>query len=124
MDRILDSVGNGYRLCILGDLNRWVGDRTRAGITGAFRVTGENDNGRRLVEFREERGYVQDVRAVRGKGRGLSNHYVALCKIRLVGAWIKRREVVAVARRIVSEKMREHKYRDRYARSLEGKRVE
>ena len=21
MDRILDSVGNGYRLCILGDLN-------------------------------------------------------------------------------------------------------
>ena len=25
MDRTLDSVGNGYRLCILGDLNGWIG---------------------------------------------------------------------------------------------------
>ena len=49
-------VWNGYRLCILGDLNRWVGDRTRAGITGAFGVSGENDNRRRVVEFCEERG--------------------------------------------------------------------
>ena len=24
MDRIADKVGNGYRLCILGDLNRWM----------------------------------------------------------------------------------------------------
>ena len=32
MDRTLDSVGNGYRLCIMEDLNGW----TRAGITGAF----------------------------------------------------------------------------------------
>ena len=46
MDRTLDSVGNEYRLCILGDLNGWTGDRTRAGITGAFIVPGENDNGR------------------------------------------------------------------------------
>ena len=38
MDRTLDSVGNRYRLCILGDLNGWIGDRTRAGITGAFGV--------------------------------------------------------------------------------------
>ena len=29
MDRTLDSVGNGYILCILGDLNEWIGDRTR-----------------------------------------------------------------------------------------------
>ena len=36
MDRILDSSGKGYRLCILGDLNGWIGDRTRAGITGVF----------------------------------------------------------------------------------------
>ena len=32
MDMTLDSLGNGYRLCILGDLNVWIGDRTRAGI--------------------------------------------------------------------------------------------
>ena len=47
----LDSVGNGYRLYILGDLNGWIGDRTRAGITGAFKIPEENDNGRRVVEF-------------------------------------------------------------------------
>ena len=56
MDRILDSVGNGYGLWTLGDLNRWMGDRTRARIVGAFGVPGENDNGRRVVEFCAERG--------------------------------------------------------------------
>ena len=43
--------------------------------------------------------YEQDVRVVRGMGRGLSDHYV-LCKVRFVGAWIKRREVVVGARRM------------------------
>ena len=51
MDRTPDSVGNGYRLCILGDLNVWIGITTRAGISGAFGVPGENDIGRRVVEF-------------------------------------------------------------------------
>ena len=55
MDRTLHSVGNGYRLYILGDLNGWVKDRTRAGITGAFGVPGEHNNGRRVEEFCEER---------------------------------------------------------------------
>ena len=32
--------------------------------------------------------YVQDVRAVRGVGRGLSDHRVVLCKVRLVRSWI------------------------------------
>ena len=45
-DRTLDNVGNGYRLCVLGDLNGWIGDSKRAGVTGAFGVTGENDDGR------------------------------------------------------------------------------
>ena len=65
--------------------------------------------------------YVQDVRTVRGMGRGLSDHYNVLCKARLVGAWIKRREVVVGAWKIRSEKLREHHYREAYARSLEGK---
>ena len=55
IDRTLDNIGNGYRLCILGDLNGWVADRTRTVITGAFGVPGENDNGRKRVEFCEER---------------------------------------------------------------------
>ena len=51
MNRTLDNVGNEYRLCILGDLNGSIGDRTRAGITVTFGVPLENDNGRRVVEF-------------------------------------------------------------------------
>ena len=33
-------------------------------------------------------------------GRGLSDHHVVLCKVRSVGTWIKRREVMVGARRI------------------------
>ena len=68
--------------------------------------------------------YVQDVSTVRGMGRGLSYHYFVLFKVRLVGAWIKRREVVVGARRIRSKKLREHQYREGNARSLERKGVE
>ena len=49
--RIVDRVGNGYRLCILVDLKGVIGDWTRAGIIGAFGVPGENNNDRRVVEF-------------------------------------------------------------------------
>ena len=65
--------------------------------------------------------YVQDVRAVTGIGRGFSDNHVVLCKIRLVGTWIKIREVVVGARKIRSEKLREYEYREGYAWSLEGK---
>ena len=51
--------------------------------------------------------YVQDVRVVRGVGCGISDQYVVLCKVRLVGPWIKR-VVVFEARRIRSKKLREH----------------
>ena len=68
--------------------------------------------------------YVHDVGAVRGMGRGLSYHHVVLCKVRLVRAWIERREVVIGARRIRSEKLRKDRYREGYVRSLEGKREE
>ena len=30
LDRIVDKVGNGYRLCLLRDMNGWIGDRVRA----------------------------------------------------------------------------------------------
>ena len=70
--------------------------------------------------------YVQDVRVVRGVGHSLSDHHVVRCKVRLIGAWIKRREVVVVGarRRTSNEKLRKHQYREGYARSLEGKGVE
>ena len=68
--------------------------------------------------------YVQGMRAVRGMGRGFSDHHVVLCKVRSVGVWIKRRDVVVGARRNKSEKLIEHQYREGYARPLEGKRIQ
>ena len=57
-------------------------------------------------------------------GLGLADHYVVLCKVRLLGALIKRREVVVRARKIRSEKLGEHQYREGSAKSLEWKGVE
>ena len=57
-------------------------------------------------------------------GQRFSDHHVVLYKVRVVEAWTKRRVVMVGARSIRSEKLREHKYREGYARSLEGKRVE
>ena len=49
--------------------------------------------------------YVQDVRAMREMGQGLSECHVLLCNDRLVEAWIKRKEVRDGAR-TRSEKLR------------------
>ena len=40
---------------MLGDLNGWIGDRVRDGITSVFGLP-ENDNLRKMVEFCAERG--------------------------------------------------------------------
>ena len=42
--------------------------------------------------------YMQDMRAVREMGQGLSDHHVLLCKVRLVGASIKRLGLGGLAR--------------------------
>ena len=55
-ERIVDRVGNGYRLSAG---NGWIGERVRAGITGALGVPVENDNGRRVVESCAERGLCE-----------------------------------------------------------------
>ena len=35
MDKTVDIVGNGYRLCVLENLNGWIGDRASAfGVPG------------------------------------------------------------------------------------------
>ena len=75
-----------------------------------------------MLVKREMLCYVQDVRAGRGMGRGLSDHHLLLCKVKLVRAWIKRTKVVVGARRIRSETLREHQYIEGYAKPLEGKR--
>ena len=68
--------------------------------------------------------YVQDVMTVRGMGRGLSDHHVVLCKVKLVPTWIKSREVVNGARRIRNEKWREHQYMEGYTRCLKSKSID
>ena len=68
--------------------------------------------------------FVQDVRAMRGMGCGISDHHAALCKARLVENLNKRREIVDGVRMTRSEKLREHQSREGYARYLEGKRLE
>ena len=117
----------------------------RTGITGAFGIPGESENGRRVVKFCAERGQCvgntyfkhknlyKYTRVERGQYGVEVKSMVdlvlvkdMLCfvqDVRLVGTWIKRR-VVYRARRIIIEKLREHQYRGEYARSLEGKRVE
>ena len=39
-----------------------------------------------LVLVKNMLHYAQDVRAGRGMGQDLSDHYVVLCKVKLVGA--------------------------------------
>ena len=60
LDRIVYILSNGYRLCVLVDLNGWVGDRIRVDLKGAFGVLGENDNERRVVKFCAKRGLCVD----------------------------------------------------------------
>ena len=40
-----------------------------------------------------------------------------------MGTWIKRREVVNGVKRIICEKLREHHYKELYARYLQNKKV-
>ena len=50
-DRLIDRGSNEYRLCVIGDLNGWIGNRMSAGITGKFGVLGKISNG-------AESGYI------------------------------------------------------------------
>ena len=54
----MDRVGKGYKLCMMGNMNGWIGKSVRDGITGAFEVPGENDNGRRGMEFCAEKWFA------------------------------------------------------------------
>ena len=62
------------------------------------------------------------MRVVRGMGQGFSDPHAVFCEVRLVGAWIKRQQVMKQAWRIRSEKLTEYQCRG-YARFLETKSV-
>src|SRR5678815_1676101 len=61
--------------------------------------------------------YVLDVKSVRELGMELSDHYVVLCKIKLVGVWKERKMIRKELGRIKSEK-------DKYLRAITSKSVE
>ena len=58
MDRVVDRINNGYRLCVTGDQNGWVEGRIMMTITGAFGIHSENDNKKRVTGFYAEKGVV------------------------------------------------------------------
>ena len=65
--------------------------------------------------------FVQDVRALRGMGQALSDHHVLLCKVWLLGAWIKSRELVVGASRIRSGKLKGDWYSEDMLGFLRGR---
>ena len=66
------------------DLNGWVRDRVRVGITGPFGAPGENENGRTVVDFCLERWlWVGDT-------------YFAHTNFKNTPGWIDRVEVVSM----------------------------
>src|SRR5678815_2332729 len=56
LNDVLDGVSRSFRLIVLGALNGWIGNQKRDGITGGFAVSGENENGMKVIDFCEERG--------------------------------------------------------------------
>ena len=51
LDRVLERVVNGHWLCVLGDLKGWIEISMKVGIICGFGVPGENDNGKKLIDF-------------------------------------------------------------------------
>ena len=166
LNGVLDRVSGGFRVIVLGDLNGWIGDRKRDGIIGGFGVEGENENGRRVIDFCVERGmcvcntffdhksvhkytrvgtgrdgtevkslidvvlvkkemlkYVMDVKSVRGMGMGISDHYIVLCKIKFVGAWMEKKGRGMEVGRIRSERLSEQSCKEEYSRILVSREV-
>ena len=54
-DKVVDIIGNEYRLCATEDLNKWGGDSLRVGITSTFVILEENNSEKRLIEYCAER---------------------------------------------------------------------
>ena len=49
-----------------------------------YRRVARGQDGVEVLVKKDMLQFVQDVRAVRGMGRGISDHHVLLCKVRLV----------------------------------------
>ena len=76
-----------------------------------------------VLEKKDMLHYWQNRRIVREMGPRLSDHHAVMCKVRLVGTWIRRREGMNWAGNIRSEKLRELLYIEKYGRFLKGKRL-
>ena len=163
---VVDDIGNGYRVIVMGDLNGWIGDQERAGVTGLHGVPGVNENGERVVDFCAEKEFcvgntffkhkdihkytrvgqsrngevrsmidlvlfkrnmlkdVCDVKCIRGLSGGLSDHMIVLCKLRVIGTWMRRQEKASEGKRIRSEKLQNEDIRKRFEQLIEVKKRE
>ena len=65
---------------MLGNLNGCVGDQVMVNITGAFGVPGENDNGRRVVNFCTENGLFVSNKYLKHKSL---HKYIRVAKSKL-----------------------------------------
>lgn len=56
LNDVLDGVSESFIIIVLSDLNVWIGDRKRNGITGSFGVVRKIGNGRKVIGFCKKRG--------------------------------------------------------------------
>lgn len=50
-------------MIVFCDFDGWIGDRKKDGKTGAFGFAGQNENGRKLVDFCEQREMCELIRS-------------------------------------------------------------
>ena len=65
--------------------------------------------------------YLCDVKVVRGLSGDLSDHLIVLCKIRLIGTWMERKERNRKGERIRSERLKNEEYKREYKQAIENK---
>ena len=63
--RILDTVSNGYRFYVMGELNGFVVDGAKGNIASIFRIPGENKNERRIVDFVPKRAMFVSISIIK-----------------------------------------------------------
>lgn len=51
LGHVVNAVGKGYRLVVLGDVYGIIGDGVRGSVTGSVDVPGENENEMKVVDF-------------------------------------------------------------------------
>ena len=68
--------------------------------------------------------YVSNLKTTGTRERGISDHSVELCKIKLMVTWLKGRQELKRTGRIVSKELRKHRCSKKSAKALVSNIVE